>query len=602
MGFEIDLSPDKVLEEFRALKTRKDLAKLLGITDRQLRYNIYICPSPYKKDEIPKKSGNLRIIHTPIPSLKIIQRRLNQILCCLYKAKPSTHGFTPGKSIITNAKAHIQQQCILNLDLEDFFSSINFGRVRGLFIAKPYECTEEIATVIAQICCYKNRLPQGAPTSPIISNMICARLDSNLQKLAKKYQCVYTRYADDITFSTSRSKMSHKLAYFLDGTGQLTIGHELKTVISANGFSINISKTRIRFKCSRQEVTGITVNEKLNVKRKYIRQIRAMLHAWEKYGFDAAQEEYIRRYNQKNVLKPSKKHNQDKRIFERVVRNKIDFVGHVRGRDDSIYLNLLYKLSKLNPTLVKDSQLSPLREGSVSSKQVDSYLTCRIFTEGKTDVKHLKAAFRALTAQKAFENLNLDFVDDVPSEQQGDKNLLKRCEMLCSVSHREPIIAVFDRDDSKIVAQCHDESIGFKVWGNGVYSFAIPVPEHRSKTNQNEICIEMYYSDSEIKTQDLNGRRLYLNTEFDARSSRHKENSDLSTTFGKLKSNQLKIIDDGVFDNTNSNVAMTKNDFADNVLNQAPGYENFDFDTFKEIFDVICKIRLHYHMQFASPQ
>src|SRR5205814_3311637 len=111
--------------------------------------------------------------------------------------------FIPARSILTNAKPHLRQKFVLNVDLKDFFPTINFGRVRGVLIAKPYCLLPHIATYIARICCRDNALPQGAPTSPIISNMICSRLDRQLLRLARQYRCVYTRYADDLTFSTS---------------------------------------------------------------------------------------------------------------------------------------------------------------------------------------------------------------------------------------------------------------------------------------------------------------------------------------------------------------------------------------------------------------
>src|SRR5690606_8958560 len=128
----------------------------------------------------------------PTESLKIIQQKLNQVLQLVYKPKLSTHGFVNNRSIVTNADAHIKKKkhrYILNVDIKDFFPSINFGRVRGMFMAPPYNQPEHVATVLAQICCSNNELPQGAPTSPIVSNMICAQMDSQLQQLAKPHRC-----------------------------------------------------------------------------------------------------------------------------------------------------------------------------------------------------------------------------------------------------------------------------------------------------------------------------------------------------------------------------------------------------------------------------
>src|SRR5690606_12917628 len=149
-----------------------------------------------------------------------------------------------------------------------------------------YRLNDEVATILAQICCHNGILPQGAPTSPIISNMICVRLDAKLQQLAKEHQCTYSRYADDITFSTNRSSFPSALAYLSD-IGQIEIGNELSIIIEENGFQINPKKTRLQSKHQRQEVTGLTVNRYPNVQRRYIKQIRGILHAWKKYGLDA---------------------------------------------------------------------------------------------------------------------------------------------------------------------------------------------------------------------------------------------------------------------------------------------------------------------------
>ncbi|MEL4896881.1 reverse transcriptase domain-containing protein [Crocosphaera sp. Alani8] len=132
----LDLPQEELKRHFEQLKTRQDVARLLQVSDYQLRYHLYIYPidKAYTTFKIPKKSGGHRLITTPKTSLKILQHKLNQVLSSVYKVKPSVHGFALQKSIVTNANIHIKQRYILNLDLEDFFSSINFGRVRGLFL------------------------------------------------------------------------------------------------------------------------------------------------------------------------------------------------------------------------------------------------------------------------------------------------------------------------------------------------------------------------------------------------------------------------------------------------------------------------------------
>ncbi|MDJ0845182.1 MAG: reverse transcriptase domain-containing protein [Crocosphaera sp.] len=547
---------------------------------------MYICPidKAYTTFKIPKKSGGHRLITTPQTSLKIIQNKLNQVLSSVYKVKPSVHGFAIKKSIVTNAKIHIKQRYILNLDLQDFFPSINFGRVRGLFIAKPYNCTQEVATILAQICCYNNQLPQGAPTSPIISNMICARLDSQLQKLAKKYRCIYTRYADDITFSTSRFKFPHRLAYFSQDSETFVLSDELRTVIKDNGFSVNLSKLRLQNRYQRQEVTGIIVNEKLNVKRKYIRQVRAILHAWKTYGLENAEAEFYKKFNDNNDDMKSRD------CFRKMVKGKINFIGLVRGETDHIYLKFLKQLKALAPDLVDDSKINIITSKLSDIKSPNNLHKAIIWTEGKTDIKHLKAAWQWLKNQNIVYNFELEYRDDLEPDKQGSNQLLEVCKQFCKEKRNIPLIAIFDRDEpKKITPKIHDDSQGFKDWGNGVYSFALPIPNHRQDVK--EICIEHYYQDSEIKRTDKKNRRLFLSDEFHPKSGKHLSNTQLNTTeINKFKSHQLKIIDDKVFDSDNNNVALPKDDFATYIDDKEEGFNDFDFAAFKEVFEIIEKI------------
>lgn len=336
----LNQSPEYLRDKFYALKEPIDIADLLEITYSRLIYHIYLVKPEkrYQTFGIPKKSSGIRQISTPVTALKIIQRKLNQVLQAVYETKPSVHGFVIGKNIVTNAQAHAKKRYVLNIDLKDFFPSINFGRVRGMFMATPYGLHPKVATVLAQICCHNNQLPQGAPTSPIITNMICAKMDSQLQKLAKDCKATYTRYADDITFSTTLPKFPIDLAYIInDEDGEkLNLGNTLLNIIIENGFEVNEEKVRLQIKGNHQEVTGLTTNIFPNVDRRYVRQIRAMLHAWSQFGLEAAEKEYFTKYDSKN--KSPKKEQQN---FQQVIRGKIDFIGMVKGKDDPIYQKYL---------------------------------------------------------------------------------------------------------------------------------------------------------------------------------------------------------------------------------------------------------------------
>lgn len=343
MDIRLKATDDELKTKFYNLKTLKDIASLLEVDMKTVVYLVYRKDpsSTYHTFEKRKRSGGIRVIDAPISSIKILQQKLNYILLRVYQPKPCVHGFLNEKSVLTNSQTHVRKYYILNIDLEDFFPSINFGRVRGMFMAKPYSLPNKAATVLAKICCFDNRLPQGGPTSPIISNMICAMLDSQLIRLAKNFHCSYTRYADDITFSTTNKTFPTELATF-DDSGRIVIGRLLDETIRNNGFKINQSKIRLQDRCKSQEVTGLIVNKFPNVKRTFIRQIRAMLNAWAKYGLEAAQKEYEEKYLTKQI-NPSR----EPPKFKNVVQGKINYLKMVKGDKDGIYRKLALRFNEL---------------------------------------------------------------------------------------------------------------------------------------------------------------------------------------------------------------------------------------------------------------
>ncbi len=263
---------------------------LLGFTPAALAFVLFKIPyeQKYRHFTIAKRGGGEREINAPMPQLKLLQARLAELLyeCIkeLEMVQPNrtrvTHGFQLGRSIITNAEQHRQRRYVLNLDLEDFFGSINFGRVRGFFHKDvSFELAEPVATTIAQIACWQNKLPQGSPCSPVISNLIGHIMDIRLLRLAKATKCRYTRYADDISFSTNACDFPSALAVRnADALHIWTLSDTLESAIQRAGFAVNHTKTRMQIKGSRQEATGLIVNEKVNVKAEYARQTRAMCH------------------------------------------------------------------------------------------------------------------------------------------------------------------------------------------------------------------------------------------------------------------------------------------------------------------------------------
>lgn len=338
MDKELKKTDDEIKRDFFKLKTRQDVASLLEISDSTLIYHLYRKRPSYITFLINKKSGGKRLIEAPENSIRILQRKFNKVLDIIYKNKNCVHGFASTKSIASNAKNHLSRNFILNIDLKDFFPSINFGRVRGALMSEPFNLTSEVSTILAQLCCYNNHLPQGAPTSPSISNIICRRLDNELRSFLHKHKCRYTRYADDITIS-SNIELPESIVFYEEGV--IFIGKLLEKIINDNGFEINYKKLRLQNSRNQQIVTGIKVNSILNVNKKLINQIRAMLHARERFGQEKANKEYNIRYKNKQTFK------KNDTPFDQVLRGKIEFIGFVRGKKDKIYRKFLNHFNEL---------------------------------------------------------------------------------------------------------------------------------------------------------------------------------------------------------------------------------------------------------------
>jgi len=278
-----------VLKIAQGAENLEDLAALLGYQPKGLSYIVYKLPpdKKYNKFTIEKTGGGEREICAPNEPLKTLQRRLANVLyACVdaIEAEKQTasisHGFRRKHSIITNARRHKRRRFVLNLDLRDFFPAFNFGRVRGFFMNDSrFQFHEKVATLIAQIACHENTLPQGSPCSPIIADLIANILDARLVRLAKEHKVTYSRYADDITFSTNQKSFPDALAKPAAGEGSDWILSEpLTKAIENAGFAVNSDKTRMQFRDSRQLVTGLTVNDKVNIRPEYYRYARSMCH------------------------------------------------------------------------------------------------------------------------------------------------------------------------------------------------------------------------------------------------------------------------------------------------------------------------------------
>jgi hypothetical protein len=337
-------------KKYEAVQTAEDAASLLGVEAGALIYALYKAPAAqrYVRFEIPKRGGGMRVIASPVGVIRKAQKALAPLLSEVYEAHPAAQGFLKGRSVCTNAKDHIGQHLVFNIDIKDFFPSINFGRVRGLFMAAPFGMGPRAATVLAQLCTDRNGLPQGAPTSPVISNLIAATLDRRLARLARENRLRYTRYADDITFSTKEHTFPPAVLMREVGPANAEVkpGPALAAAIAACGLEVNQKKVRVQSRHTRQTVTGLTVNTRVNVTRDRLRKVRAMIHAWEKFGLEAAGREHFEKYAAKPRGGMPK---YPDRAFRNAVYGQLAYIKMVRGPSDALFLRLCAKLIDLDP-------------------------------------------------------------------------------------------------------------------------------------------------------------------------------------------------------------------------------------------------------------
>lgn len=248
------------------------LAGLLGLSPEFILRIVNSPESFYREFEIPKRSGGKRKIISPYDSLKYVQRWILENILCKVKVSGCAHGFVFQRSIITNATYHLQGKNLLKIDLKDFFPSIPKSFVIRVFQILGY--SYKVSVYLACICCYDECLPQGAPTSPMLSNIISRHLDNRLKGLAKKSGNVYTRYADDIAFSGDN----------------ITIGFAttVKRIVEECGFQINENKVRLYNANGSKILTGLSLaNGILKLPRNTRRKLEQELYYIKKYGLYA---------------------------------------------------------------------------------------------------------------------------------------------------------------------------------------------------------------------------------------------------------------------------------------------------------------------------
>ncbi len=239
------------------------LAHLLSLTPERLYHLAKTTHRYYFSYTIPKRDGSDRTIHAPKPELKALQRVLLDKILAFAPLSRHAEGFRRDRSIVTNSRRHVGKKVVVKLDIKDFFPSITSDRIFGLFLAMGYP--RSVASLLTDLTIYRGALPIGAPTSPALSNLVCRRLDRRLSGVGQKMDFEYSRYADDLTFSSQNRDMAQLLPF-------------LQEVIAEEGFVVKKPKTRIQRSGGQQKVTGIVVNQRPNIARKDIRMLRAILH------------------------------------------------------------------------------------------------------------------------------------------------------------------------------------------------------------------------------------------------------------------------------------------------------------------------------------
>lgn len=376
----------------------KDIASALGMSSHGLFYVLQNADNGlyYQSFVIPKKKGGSRPIDKPVRGLALAQERLASILTHAYQPKSYIHGYVSGRSFLTNARYHEKQNWVLNIDIENFFGSIGFARVRGLFLSSFFGFNHRVATSLARLTTYNDALPQGARTSPVLANIIAHNLDKHLLDIAVKERLKYSRFADDITFSSDRKKIPASLVRRWEpeyGERDVVLGEKLLNAFRTANFEINQSKTRIQLYGERQIVTGLIVNQGANVYRKDISRLRMKLYSCKQHGPERAAKVWI----------GSSASASD--FFAHIV-GWLGFTKQVRGDNDPV----LSKLCKQAAEVLPDAPKWIIRHAEMV-QEFDLFLSHA--SEDKPRVRKLHAKLEGAGIKVFFDEGSISWGDSI---------------------------------------------------------------------------------------------------------------------------------------------------------------------------------------------
>ena len=310
----------KFQQAFCGVRTVLDLAKLLK-TEAQLLESLVAQPL-YYSFTVPKKDGTDRWIENPAKPLKKTQRRLNKYLQAVTYGTRTTaaYGFMPvakydpdPRHILTNAKRHLGCHYLFNADIEDFFHQVKFEMVNQLFLAAPFCFPEIVSELLSNLVTHQGRLPMGAPTSPAISNLICINMDKELLQLSKKHQLNYTRYADDLSFSSQQEILETQI-------------ESIVGIVAGHGFSFNPEKIKKYEPEEEKEVTGLIVGKSIRIPDSFINTLN---------------DELQKLANVIEVQQRTGGHSTWVNIYKKYLEGKMAFVNQIMGADHALTTKLL---------------------------------------------------------------------------------------------------------------------------------------------------------------------------------------------------------------------------------------------------------------------
>lgn len=425
-------------------------------------------------------------------------------------------------------------------------------------MARPFSLPEEVATCVAQLCCKDGALPQGAPTSPVLSNLICRSLDRGLVALARRHRMRVSRYADDICFSTNQTALPAGVVASV--AGQLLPGDQLTALVRNAGFELNPSKFKVRATTDQQLVTGLVVNKGVGLPRHWRRQLRVLLHLVDRHGVEKAKE-----IGEQWVRMPVSRGGYES--IEQVIRGKTNYAQYVdrrcgRGFSDSIYRNYS-GVRRLMPRPV-------------------SGISFRVMSEGKTDLLHLEAALRSLQNQGEYLELRPRFINFLG--EAGDVELIKTLNRIAKSDIPELTIGVLDCDNPVLMAKEGLTPGGVRQIGAGVYLMCLGEP---SSLKGSPYCIESLYPREQLVQPTVEGRRVFLSDEFDTATG---VSYDGLYRRAQPKSKALLVSDTVTRLEDGFSCLLGKSDFADSVFMARKPFDQMDFGAFEPTFALMRKI------------